>query len=225
VPADAVDGRRLPIATYDPDRTRRVGRLGVVPTGAVLDCDTGTNRGFGACLVYDADAARCFTIAEVRSGKAFALVVEQDGTRVIGLVPDGPTRVVVTAHGAAAAPQIVQNTVDALVKGLRPTDEIRLELDRQSAQVLVLNQSGTPGRAESEATRLRARLSLEVTAVESDVTRAATVVSSTSTMSNGLARKAARLFEGALTELAPAGTDFRPTTPGVIVALGRDRMR
>jgi hypothetical protein len=222
---DAVDGSRLPIATYDPDRTRRVGNLGVVPTGGMLDCATGASVGFGVCLTYGEDAARCFTSGEVRAGKAFAFVEEPEGARLIGVVPDGPTRVILTHRGAIAAPAVRENTVDDLFQGLRATDAVTLELERRTAKVAVINYTGVKGRAEIEATRLRGRLGVEVEATDTDEAREVTVVSSTSTHSNAIARTAAELLEAEHVELAPEGSDFKETTPGVIVSLGRDRMR
>ena len=76
--ADAVDGSRLPIATYDPERTRRVGELGVVADRR--PCSTAPRartRASGPASPTAPNAARCFTIDEVRAGKAFALVEDR----------------------------------------------------------------------------------------------------------------------------------------------------
>ena len=127
--------------------------------------------GFGACLTYGEDAARCFTIDEIRAGKAFALVEEPDGSRLIGLVTDGPTRVVLTNRGAVAAPEVKENTVDDLFVGLRPSDQVTLELERRTAKVAVINYTGAKGRAEIEAERLRGRLGVEVEATETEEAR------------------------------------------------------
>ena len=218
VPASGICQHNVP-EPIDPPRGELEG-IDVEEANAML-----TRAREGACVVFRERAARCFTLDAIRAGKAFALVEASDGARIIGLVPDGTQRVAVLTHGAAAALQVDQNTVDDLFKGLKLTDEISLELDRRTEQVLVLNQSGTKGRAEIEATRLRARLNVGVRAEESELTREDTVVSSTSTKSNGLARKTAQFFDDPQIELAPGGLGLKPTTPGVIVAIGKDRMR
>jgi hypothetical protein len=152
--ADRVDVSRLPIEGFDPEGARRVGPLAVVPargvcrrnappperihpprgkpkTPTVEEANEIIARAReGACVVYREQAARCFTLGEIRAGKAFALVVERDGARIIGLVPDGTQRVTGSADGGALALEVEENTVDTLLMGLKPTDEVSLKLGR-----------------------------------------------------------------------------------------------
>ena len=149
--------RRLapPIARTTRDRTRRVGHLGVVPTGAVLDCARAPARASGSASLRRR-TRRAASRWRVRAGKAFALVEEPDGARLIGARSRRPDAG--RAHPAARSPPGGQgDTVDDLFVGLRRGPG-NLELERRTAKVAVINFSRLQGPRGARAVRLRARL-------------------------------------------------------------------
>jgi hypothetical protein len=249
IDADPVDAGNLPVDTYDPGRVRRVGDLTVVPVSGIRACDPAPARiepprgaarpatsakelneliaqaREGACLVRG-PAARCFTLDQIRAGKAFALIEEPYGSRVIGLITDDWTRIMLTHRGVAAFIDAKEGTIDNHVDGLKRGDEVGLNLSRYTPDILVVNDTGIAGLAEAHAKLLRPRLRAEVvTAAGDKQDRAVTVVTSTSPRSNRLAKETAELLEADRVELAPEGSTAKPATPGVIVSLGKDRMR
>ena len=126
-------GTWLPVGDYAPRSERRPHnsqRLTVVPTADVrtgpVACGATESRGPGACLVVDKPlAARCFTLAEIRSGRAFALA----GERLTGLVPDGSSQIDFSVRDAHALIAVNENTVQATIKGLKAGEQIAVKLD------------------------------------------------------------------------------------------------
>jgi hypothetical protein len=108
----------LPIASYDPRETklaangRRGTRLHLVPSlGVSEDRSCGADDGPGVCLVQDdAGRFRCFGIARIRDGLAFARTERRS---VVGIVPDGIGRVTLTAGGRRASAPVAGNVYEA----------------------------------------------------------------------------------------------------------------
>ena len=94
-------GTWLALGAYAPGSERQpldTAKLHVVPTADVrsgpIACGPTKSRGPGACLVFGTSGepvfTRCFTLAEIKAGRAFTLVdVSGKGARLLGLVPDG----------------------------------------------------------------------------------------------------------------------------------------
>jgi hypothetical protein len=108
----------LPVATLDSGETRlaangrRGTRLHVVPSLAVSD-DAGcvADDGPGACLVEaNGGAFRCFTLAAVLDGHAFA---RTERGSIAGIVPDGVGRVTLSAGGRRASARVADNVYEA----------------------------------------------------------------------------------------------------------------
>ncbi len=161
------DGRMLlPITTYDPAEVRRAGRsTWIVPTAgiAATDCSAerdGAPRGPGACLVSVIGAfvsAHCWTLQEIESGRAFAMVTPRD--EVAGIVPDGVLSVEGRRRGSGAlVRERVRGNVAALrVPGARRGVRVHLRLRRSDAPIVAFfNATTVPGGAQTAADRLRA---------------------------------------------------------------------
>ena len=157
---------------------------------------TGRSRGPGACLVASAGEPervrlRCFTLGEIRAGRAFAAL---DG-RLLGLVPVGVTAVDVTRDGTTQRIPVLGNALQREVPGLRAGDEIRVRLLERRPTVIV---AGEGEHAEEIAARLRARLDADVTImVPRNFPGVVTEVQPQRPGSGPLAREIAGILDGA----------------------------
>ncbi len=134
----------LPVGGYDPKTVRRgsVPATYLVPTGDLrtkpLACGGGKSRGPGVCLVMPADYA-CFTLAEIREGRAFT----RNGRYLLGIVPDGVRWVRLTENlGALAVDNVAQQTANG--------EPLKVVFEHDTPRVAVLDAS----HARAQATRL-----------------------------------------------------------------------
>ena len=124
----------LPVATYDPAETRlaangrRGTRLHVFPSlGVGADDGCAADDGPGVCLVEDLSGRyRCFTIAAVRAGLAFA---RTERGSIVGVVPDGIGGVTLTAGRRRASARVADNVYEAEL-GVPPGTRVGVELAR-----------------------------------------------------------------------------------------------
>ena len=134
----------LPVATYREAEVRRAGvpgvALWVAPTAGVLadHCGEplGPSRGHGACVTTTHGAflaTRCFTLAEIRAGRAVTLADPRD--LVVGLVADGVRAVDVRDRDRDRTVQAVvaDNAFVATVPGARRGTRLELRLRRGAA--------------------------------------------------------------------------------------------
>ena len=127
-------GDSLPVATYDPAETRlaangrRGTRLHVFPSlGVGADDGCAADDGPGVCLVEDLSGRyRCFTIAAVRAGLAFA---RTERGSIAGVVPDGIGGVTLTAGRRRASARVADNVYEAEL-GVPPGTRVSVELAR-----------------------------------------------------------------------------------------------
>ena len=126
----------LPVMTFDPAeprlaRNRRLEtRLHVVPSlgvsaGASCDPDDGP----GVCLVAPGRTFRCFPIADVRAGRAFA---RTPGGLIVGILPDGVGRVTLSGARSTASVRVHDNVFEADL-GLPAGAPVRVELPTPGA--------------------------------------------------------------------------------------------
>jgi len=131
LPDDLLDG--LPVGALDRSeprlaRDRRLTtRVHVVPSMAVSEdgrCDS--NAGRGLCLVDERRGSfRCFGLTDVRAGRA---VTRTPDGPIVGVVPDGIRRVIVTARGIVMAPVPVIDNVYEADYGVLAGTPVRIEL-------------------------------------------------------------------------------------------------
>jgi hypothetical protein len=108
----------LPIASYDPRETRlaangrRGTRLHAIPSlGVSAEGGCAAGDGPGVCLLQDdAGRHRCFTIAAIRDGLAFA---RTERGSIVGIAADGVGRVTLTAGGRRASATVSGNVYEA----------------------------------------------------------------------------------------------------------------
>jgi hypothetical protein len=92
--ADFASG--MPISDYDPHAVRALpfysSGIWIVPTNDVrtetLSCGGGEHLGPGACVLISFEST-CFTVADIRAGRAFGLIAIGAYGRLVGLLPDG----------------------------------------------------------------------------------------------------------------------------------------
>jgi hypothetical protein len=226
----------LPVGAYAPGSERQpldTAELYVVPTADVrsgpIACGPTQSRGPGACLLFGKPGepvfTRCFTLAEVEAGRAFTLVdVSRNGARLLGLVPDGAAQVELTNNGALALLPVRENAVQDYIGGLKATDRVRVKLDERKPEVLVLNETDTPGLAAAAGAELR-EIGIDAAMDASPPPRRSeTVVQIARPGAEPLARRVAQLLGGSVEPtLLPYVSG--PIEPDVVVRLGRDRMR
>ena len=122
----------LPVASYDPRETklaangRRGTRLHLVPSlGVSEDRSCAADDGPGVCLVQeDAGRFRCFGIERIRDGLAFA---RTERNSIVGIVPDGVGRVMLSAGGQRASAAVSGNVYEAEL-GVPPGTRVTVEL-------------------------------------------------------------------------------------------------
>jgi len=127
-------GDSLAVATYDPAETRlaangrRGTRLHLLPSlGVSAGRGCAADDGPGVCLVEDAAGRhRCFTIAAVRAGLAFA---RTERGSIAGVVPDGIGSVTLSAGGRRASARVADNVYEAEL-GVPPGTRVSVELAR-----------------------------------------------------------------------------------------------
>jgi DNA-directed RNA polymerase specialized sigma24 family protein len=111
------------------DGVLRLGVRVVSPLGVSDDANCVPADGPGACLVVgDRSSYRCFTLADVRAGRALALATEG---LIVGIVPDDVDRVTLTARGRTATAIVVDNVYEAWL-GVPSRTPVRVALDRLS---------------------------------------------------------------------------------------------
>jgi hypothetical protein len=224
--------RRLPVAGFDPDRVRTPPRNHMVRVIAASDvltrsltCGGARSRGAGACVVWgDEPVVRCFTVAEIRAGRAFAIVPQREGAYLLGLVPDGPIRVGI---GQGRRLDVNANTIAAYVHGLKAGDGLRIRFEGDPRDVLIVNHTGVPGLASAHADLLRRRLGPTVSVVStvSDEPRRRTEVRSEHADFDGMAKQIGAWLEVRVVADGPSGPRLDPIKPKITVSLGDDRMR
>jgi hypothetical protein len=145
-------GEWLALATYDHRETRlaangrRGTRLHAIPTlGVATDAGCTADDGPGVCLVEEEGARyRCFTIAAIRDGLAFA---RTDRGSIVGIVTDGIVRVTLSARGQRASAPVADNVYEA-----------ELDVPRGTLVGVRLERSGDIGCAREVAPGLRERV-------------------------------------------------------------------
>ncbi len=230
-------GTWLPAGAVVPRSERKpmdTSKLYVLPTADVrsgpIACGPTERRGPGACLIYggvsgDPAYTRCFTLDEVKAGRAFALVdVSSKGARLLGLVPDGAAQVGFANRGAHALLPVRENVVEQYVEGLTAADQITTKLEARKPTVLVINETDIPGLATNTADAVR-KIGIEARAeAVRPTTRRQTVVQAARPGAEPLADRVAKLL-GAQVEPGVQRPAKSPVDPDVVVLLGRDRMR
>ena len=150
---------RLPVRSYYFAATRSPSGLGerflLVPSPAVnVPCGAAASHGEGAgvCVVGRV-VSRCFPWPDVREARAAALV---EPGKVVGVVPDGVDRVVISAGGERVTATVIENAYLARVPGLQQGDRVTVthvleSLDgcapseRMRTLVPVLDKPANPG--------------------------------------------------------------------------------
>jgi DNA-directed RNA polymerase specialized sigma24 family protein len=137
---DALEGDAssgLPVRTFDRAETRLADhrrlrtRLHVVPSlGVSADGSCESDDGPGVCLVGPGGRFRCFPIAEVRAGHAFA---RAPGGLIVGIVPDGVGRVYLSAGGRTVSARVFDNVYEAKLDVPAGAD-VRVEIARPGAE-------------------------------------------------------------------------------------------
>jgi hypothetical protein len=229
-------GTWLPVGAFAPGSERKphdTSKLYVLPTADVrtgpVACGPTESRGPGACLVSGTPGepvfTRCFTVAQIEAGRAFALVdVSRRGARLLGLVPDRAAQVDFSANGVHALLPVRENAVEQYLRGLKATDTVTVKLEARKPFVLVLNQTNIAGLASVAMEELR-RVGIDAGAdTVPPSTRSETVVRVNRAGAEPLAGRVASLLGG---RVEPAGTERwnSPVEPDVVVLVGRDRMR
>jgi DNA-directed RNA polymerase specialized sigma24 family protein len=112
--------RLLPIGSFDRRAPRRAANgVILVPSSHVAaNGGCGFDDGSGVCLVAGRREFRCFTLADVRGGRAIART--GDGT-VVGMVPDGVERVTVDGDGPPVSAEVRENVYEAPLRDLPGT--------------------------------------------------------------------------------------------------------
>jgi hypothetical protein len=105
----------LPVRSFDPAETRlarpEMVPVHVVPSlGVSTDGDCNSDAGPGVCLVLNAYRYRCFSMVDVRSGRALMRI---PSGIVTGIVPDGIERVTLSAGGRTVGADVVDNVYQA----------------------------------------------------------------------------------------------------------------
>ncbi len=222
--------RWLPVGDYDPNAVRLAPggavQLRIVPTNDIrtraAPCGRGKGRGPGACLtgggMYQ---AVCFTVAEIRAGRAFGLLdVTRSYARLVGLVPDGREWAWVNAAGKSRGLVVRGNTVEKYFRFLHPGDRLRFTLAAHPGSVAVLNATTRSGSASEAVQRLRSRLGIAATAADARrVEPGESVVYAATPESEAFARDVAKITGGTVASGAPPG---EPVRADVVVVL---RMR
>jgi DNA-directed RNA polymerase specialized sigma24 family protein len=130
-------GDGFALATYHPRETRlaangrRGTRLHAVPSlGVASHGGCAADDGPGVCLLEDEGARyRCFTIAAIRDGLAFA---RTDRGSVVGIVTDGIVRVTLSAGGQRASAPVADNVYEAELD-VAPGTLVAVRLERSGA--------------------------------------------------------------------------------------------
>ena len=221
--------RGSPIATYDPERTRRVGELGVVPTGGAARLRARGARAWLRRLPHLRRRTRshCFTIDEIRAGQAFAFVEEPDGARLIGLVTDGPDAGRAQPPAARSLPprsRRTPSTTSSSACGRPDQRDARARTPDGQGGGDQLHRSPRAARS-SRPSACAARLRVEVEATETE--RGARDHDRELDLDHvQRARQGDRRAARAPSRSSwPRGIGFPRNHTGVIVTLGQDRMR
>lgn len=226
-------GTWLPAGAIVPRSERQpqdTSKLYVLPTADVrsgpIACGPTEPRGPGACLIYggvsgDPAFTRCFTLDEVKAGRAFTLVdVSSEGARMVGLVPDGAAQVDFANGGAHALLPVRENVVVQYVQGLTAADQVTTRLETRKPLVLVINETDIPGLATTTADAVR-KLGIAARADAARPTaRRQTVVGVARPGAEPLADRVAKLLGAHVEPVEKPSVDA-----DVVVLLGSDRMR
>jgi hypothetical protein len=217
--------------------------LRVVPTGDLREAPVacgggGASRGPGACLVAGGLMVppqwSCFTLAEIRAGRAFALLdVPHNGETLVGLQPDGPSTVAIrtaqrpTVGSILYLGSVFDNVVQAGLPSLHPGDRVFASATRsQTPEVLVLAPGVDAGWAHGTAAELHDRLGVVAydTSLERPVPNAPAVYA-LRPGSDAIARQVREVLGGppVRTSLPPPVPTLLDKSPDVVVILGRMR--
>jgi hypothetical protein len=204
----------LPVGDYAPSTIRSpIHGLTIVPTDDVrtgpVACGPTKGRGPGACLIYAPSYVRCFTVAQIRGGRAFAIA----GDTLIAVMSDpvgaldvDGTRV--DLRNNAAAHELTN-----------PRPEIRV-----LARRLVVSVVGKPRHATPIAHTIAAALDVDANVVDHlAVADDSVVVQAIRPDSQQLTRRIARLIHAdQFSAEPPRNAVIEPDTPDVVVVV---RMR
>jgi hypothetical protein len=209
----------LPIGDFDDRAVRRasVPAAYVVPTGDLrtkpLDCGASTSRGPGVCLVMPTDFA-CFTLAEIREGRAFT----RNGARLVGVVPDGVRWVRLSDMLGALA-------VDNVTDQLGTAAPLTVAFEREAPRVAVLNATALTGLAAGLADRLVPVLGRRPTAAVAALDSRSDIVYATRKEDRPLAEAIAHWIGAPSTGVTDDVTRLgAPENARIVVVLG-SRMR
>jgi hypothetical protein len=142
----------LPLAQWSPEDVRTPA-LGVLPTQVQLVAGVGAPGDPGCaertsgttpvvCIVNarpPSSGTRCFGLADVRAGRALALIDPGNGV-VAGLVPDGVQQVELHWAGRTAIAQVYENTFEATLPGAAVGTPVGVSFGASSCR------SGSPAR-------------------------------------------------------------------------------
>jgi hypothetical protein len=205
----------LPVGEHDPKAVRRasVPATYLVPTSDLrtkpLACGGGKSRGPGACLVMPGRFA-CFTLAEIREGRALG----RNGRTLVGIAPDGPTWVRLSASlGALAVDNVFEQTANS--------EPLNLVFEHDTPRVVVLNASHAPRQAIRLASTLTRVFGRHAAAGSAPRTLATTIVFSRHQRDDVLARAiACYLGASATGEINGANGLDVPDDVDFVVVLG-----
>jgi hypothetical protein len=130
----------LPVDLVDEDSLRATGvtdRFHVIRVGGLSGGCDGERRPVdpGVCLIVGSEfvAVRCFGDQQVARGTAIAVApvpAAKTTDWVFGVVPDGVDRVRLSWAGGTATARVLDNGYDVRLAGVKPGDEVRVELER-----------------------------------------------------------------------------------------------
>jgi hypothetical protein len=120
--------RLLPVGRFDPRAPRRTATgVVLVPSSRVAaNGGCGFDDAPGLCVVAEQREFRCFTLEDVRGGRAIA---RTGNGAVVGVVPDGIGAVTVDGDGARVRADVRENVYQAPLGDL-PGTRLRITLER-----------------------------------------------------------------------------------------------